>query len=145
MIDALRLRLFTGSRSGSRLRAVAGLAIMLAAIGQSAAPVQDSGRLAAIAGLSVVMSIAWFVELSRGRRSVYGVWLLGGSACVLMLLAPGTGPVIGAIAALVTAGSRLTPRAGALVAVVLGFVFVAADAWQARGTSNLLGGGFTPP
>jgi signal transduction histidine kinase len=143
MVDALRARCFPGSRSGSRWRALAGLGIMLAAITQSAAPaITDAVRLTAIAALTLAMSVAWFLERSQ-RWSVYGVWLLGGAASLLMLIAPGTGAVIGAIAALVTAGMKLTPRAGAVAAVVLGFLFVAADAWQARATVNLFGTAFT--
>jgi signal transduction histidine kinase len=130
------------SASGARLRALAGLAIMLAAIAQSAAPVRDALRLEAIAVLALVMSFAWWLQLSR-RWSVFGVWLLGIAATVLMLISPGTGAVIGAISALVVAGMRLGPRSGAVAAVVIGFGFVAADAWQARVTANLLGSAFT--
>src|SRR5215470_16769381 len=142
-LRATRFDLAPGSVriSGARWRALGGLAIMLAAIAQSAANLSDPTRLKLVAALALIMTIAWFVQL--GRWSRLGVWLLGGAACLLMLLAPGPGAVIAVISALVIAGMRLPASDGIVAAAVLGPLFVAVDAWEARGTSSLIGTAFT--
>ena len=105
---------------------------MLAAIVQSATTVHDAARINLIGALAVIMSAAWLILLSRW--AVFGVWLLGLASCALMLVAPGSGAVIGAITSLVISGLRLPARRGTVAAAVIGPLFVACDAWQARDT-----------
>ena len=127
--------------AGAQWRSLAGLAIMLAAIAQSAAAVTDAARLQLIGAVTLVMTIGWLVQL--GRWNLVGVWVLGLAACGLMLEMPGSGAVIGVISALVIAGMRVPAPAGALAGVVLGALFVGVDAWEARGTANLVGTALT--
>jgi signal transduction histidine kinase len=124
------------------LRGLVGLAIMLVAIGQSAAPVRDDPlRLEAVVSLALIMACAWLVAFSRWIA--VGLWVLGGAATVLMLILPGSGAVIGMISALVMAGLRLPTRTGAITAFVLGPAFLAVDAWQSLGSANLVGSALT--
>jgi signal transduction histidine kinase len=123
--------------TGAQLRGLGGLAIMLAAIAQSAANVGDTLRLELIGGLTLIMAVSWVAALSR--LNLVGVWALGLASCGLMAVLPGAGPVTGVISALVIGGLRLPAQKGALAAMVVGAIFVGIDAWQARGTANLVG------
>src|SRR5215831_18826732 len=127
--------------SATRLRAVAGLLMMLAAIAQSTVGNRDSIRLELVVGLAAMMSAAWLLQLSRWLE--VGLWVLGAGAAALMTVEPGPGAVIGAISALVLAGMRLPVRRGALLAVVIGVLFVAADFWGGHGEANLVGSALT--
>jgi signal transduction histidine kinase len=124
----------SGRITGSQWRGLASLPILLAAIGQSAASVRDPTRLQAVVGLTVIMTIGWILQL--GRSKFVGVWTLGLAACALMAVMPGSGAVIGLIAALVTAGLRLPAGPGALAAGTLGPLFVMIDLWQTRAAPN---------
>lgn len=124
----------------ARWRSIGGLAIMLLTIGQSARTLEDPLARTAVWVLALVMSIAWLVQLTR--LSLAGVWTLGGASCLLMLVAPGAGPAIGTITAIVTAGLRLPVRQGAITASVLGMAFVVADGVSSH-WSNLTGTAFT--
>jgi signal transduction histidine kinase len=126
--------------SGAQARSLGGLVIMLAAIAQSAASVVDPVRLDLIAGLSVVMVGGWLLQMTRWMA--IGVWVLGLASVALMLVIPGSGAVIGAIASLVIAGLRLPVRVSTMIALVIGVLFVAADAWQTR-ASSLVGTALT--
>jgi signal transduction histidine kinase len=53
-----------------------------------------------------------------------------------MLVMPGSGAVIGVIAALVLAGVRLPLGPGLVLALVIGPLFLAVDAWQVRSQSS---------
>jgi signal transduction histidine kinase len=126
----------------ARWRRLAGMAVMFAAILQSAWAIRDdSPRLEAVAALALLMGCAWLAQFSRWATA--GVWVLGLASSVLMLILPGPGAVIGVIAALVTAGLRLPTRTSALFAAVITPLFLAADAWQGRGTANVLGSALT--
>ena len=124
MLDALRARL--DSVSGSGWRAGAGLAIMLAAIAQSAsaARIEASQVVVAIWLVSGVMTVAWFVML--WHTTAPGAWLLGVAASVLELLLPGPGTTIGVIAAIVVSGLRLPTRFATITAASLGVLFLLA-------------------
>jgi signal transduction histidine kinase len=107
-------------------RSMAGLAILLLAV---AARVPDAAvtgaKLPAIAVTCLVISMAWIAQ--ELRPNVVSIGALGGVSAVLMWLQPGTGPVVGAIAAIVTAGARLEVRTGMVVAAVIGAVVLLAD------------------
>jgi len=122
--------------SGARWRSLAGLAILLAAVVAQA--IQSSGlveplRLEAIGLTTLVIAVAW-VRLMP-RPGVLGVAVLGGATVVLMLLLPGTGAVIGVIAAIGNAGLRLPVRTGAIVSTALGLAFIAADGFSSHWSS----------
>jgi signal transduction histidine kinase len=138
MFQALRARF--GSASGRRWRVLLGLAIMLAAIAQSTNSLHDALHLQIAIVLAVVMAYGFLLQL--GTHDLVGVWVLGLAATALMLVAPGSGAVIGAIAAVVTAGMRAPVREGAIAAVVLGMLFVLADMWQTHAAS-LVGSALT--
>jgi signal transduction histidine kinase len=122
----------------ARWRLLAGLAIMLFALGQSARSL-ESPRLQLVGVLAAIMVCGWLLE--SGPRAVLGVWLLGSASCAVMLLAPGNGAVIGVVAAIVTAGLRLPVRQGAVAAAVLGSAFVMVDLWLNR-DGGLIGSAF---
>jgi signal transduction histidine kinase len=128
MLQTLRAS-WPASMAASRWRLVAGLAIMLFAVVQSAANLEGP-RLQLVGVLAVVMLCGWL--LTGSRHVAMGVWLLGGASCAMMLVAPGNGAVIGVIAAIVTAGMRLPVRQGAVAAAVLGPLFVMVDLWLNR-------------
>jgi hypothetical protein len=82
------------------------------------------------------MSAGWLLMSSRFIAA--GVWLLGGSACVLVFLTPGNGAIIGVIAAIVVGALRLPVHHGAIAAIVLGGLFVLAHTF-ATNWSELTG------
>jgi signal transduction histidine kinase len=125
---------------GSQVRSLGGLIIMLAAIAHSAQTVVDPVRVDLIIGLSVVMVSGWLLLTTRWITS--GVCVLGLGSVGLMLVLPGSGAVIGAIASLVYAGLRLSVRGSTVVALVIGVLFTAADAWQTQ-ASSLVGTALT--
>jgi signal transduction histidine kinase len=131
MLQALRARF--GSDSGRRWRVLLGLAIMLASIAQSTTSVHDALRLQIAVVLAIVMAYGFLLQLGSGNLA--GVWILGLAATALMLVAPGSGAVIGVIAAVVTAAMRAPVREGAIAALVLGTLFVGADLWQTHADS----------
>ena len=108
---------------------------MLAAVAQAA---QTYGRfeplqLEAIGLTTLVISIVW-VWL-RPRPNVLGVAVLGGASVVLMLLLPGTGAVIGVIAAIANAGLRLPVRTGVILSIALWLAFITADGFTSHWSS----------
>jgi signal transduction histidine kinase len=115
------------SAAGARWRGLAGLAILLAAVVHVVAshgPFEPP-HFVAVGLATLVIAIAW---VSRpGRQSLVGVIVLGGASAILMLLLPNTGAVIGVIAAIVNAGSRLPARTGLQVAAGLGLAFIIVD------------------
>jgi len=134
MRQALHLRRLL-TMSGARWRSLAGLAILLAAVVQSA---QTYGpfeplQLEAIGLTTLVISSVWLWYMPR--PNVAGVALLGGASAVLMLLLPGAGAAIGVIAAIVNAGLRLPVRAGAIVSIALWLAFLAADGFTSHWSS----------
>jgi len=123
-----------------RWRALLGLAIMLVAIVQSTASIDDPARLVAAGIVALVMCLGFAVQLSR--FTAVGIWLLGLSAALLMALAPGNGAIIGVISAIVIGALRLPVRHGALAAAVNSSLFMLAYAFSSHG-SALLGMAFT--
>jgi signal transduction histidine kinase len=128
------------SVSGVHWRMVAGLTIMVAAVAQSAANSQDLTQLLLIGLVGLLMAAGWLMQL--GRHWIIGVWLLGGAACALTVVAPGTAAVIGLIGALVFAGMGADTRAGALAAVVLGVSYLLINVIQGH-FRNLIDLAFT--
>jgi signal transduction histidine kinase len=129
-----------GPMTGARWRGLAGLGIMLAAIILPARTVRDTGQLAAIALLTTLMSIGWLLQFTPWLK--VGVWLLGATSAALYLAQPGTGAVIGLIAAVVTAGLRMPLRAGAIAATALSTAFLALMG-QESGWTNFTNLAFT--
>jgi signal transduction histidine kinase len=106
-------------------RVVLGLALALGAIAQSARTVVGHpARLALVAALASLLTLGWYLQF--GRWSAVAVWLVGGASSALMLTLPSTGPIVGMVGALITAGLRLPERTGVVAAAVLGVVFMLA-------------------
>jgi signal transduction histidine kinase len=119
----------------SSWRPWAGLAFVLAVIVQSVRNTDSVSRLPLVGLLTLGISLGWLLLYTRWQEP--GTWLLGAASAALMLVMPGTGPVIGIAAAMVSAGLRLEVRRGAVAAVTLGVAFLVA-AGLASGWSNLL-------
>jgi signal transduction histidine kinase len=116
-------------------RAWAGLAFILAVIFQSVRRTDSVSRLPLIGVLTLGISIGWLLLYTRWLEP--GTWLLGAASAALMFVLPGTGPVIGIAAAMVSAGLRMEVRRGAVAAVTLGVAFLVA-AGLASDWSSLL-------
>jgi signal transduction histidine kinase len=128
--------------SGPRWRLLAGLALLLAALAQTAANVHDAARLGPVAVLGLVMAVAWALQL--GRWGEHCVWLLGGASCALMLVAPGTAAVIGVFTALVIVGMRVSMRGRSIAALAIAAAFLLVDFSQAQSTTgSYVGTAFT--
>jgi signal transduction histidine kinase len=128
--------------SGPRWRLLAGLALLLAALAQTASNVHDTARLGLVGVLGLVMAVAWALQL--GRWGEQCVWLLGGASCALMLVAPGTAAVIGVFTALVIVGMRVPMRGRPIAALAIAGTYLLIDFSQAQsGTGNLVGTAFT--
>jgi signal transduction histidine kinase len=124
-----------GSPLGARWRAWAGLALMLAVIFGSVRGFESTPRLELVALLTLGMSAGWLMQYTRWME--VGVWVLGLASAGLMYVLPSTGPVIGIVAALVSAGLRMDVRRGAVAALVLATTFMVADGLATQST-NLL-------
>jgi signal transduction histidine kinase len=128
VLDRLRAS-SPGFIEGSRGRSLIGMAIMLGAIAAEAPRFTvDPTTFRAIVALSILAAIGWILQ--GGPRAKLGIWILGITSCVLMVVLPGTGPVVGVIAALVTIGMRVPGAAGVRMAVVIGGVFLVAYAYS---------------
>ena len=120
---------------GARWRAWAGLAFMLLVIYQSLRGLETTPRPLAVAVLTLGMSIGWLLQYTRWLEA--GVWVLGLASAALMYVLPSSGPVIGIVATLVSAGSRMEVRRGAVAAVVLAVTFMLADGLATQWSSVL--------
>ena len=123
MLDRLRAS-GLGRDGWPRWRVGLGLALALGAVAHSARTIADPARLALVVVLAGMLSIGW--SLQFGRWYAVAVWLVGGASSALMLVLPSTGPVVGIVAALITAGLRVPERTGAVAAAVLGVLFLLA-------------------
>ncbi len=120
---------------GAHWRAWAGLAFMLLVIYQSLRGLETTPRPLAVAVLTLGMSIGWLLQYTRWLEA--GVWVLGLASAALMYVLPSSGPVIGIVATLVSAGSRMEVRRGAVAAVVLAVTFMLADGLTTQWSSVL--------
>ena len=118
MIDRLRAGEL-GRISPRGWRSLAGLAVMLAAIVQSAQVVRSfDGPLfvPAVASLTSIMSAAWFIQL--GRAPIFR-HMAGCASTALALISPGSGALIGVVSSIVISGLRFPSRQGAVAAITL--------------------------
>jgi signal transduction histidine kinase len=98
---------------------------MLAVIFQSVRSFESTPRLELVALLTLGMSTGWLMQYTRWLEA--GMWVLGLTSAGLMYVLPSTGPVIGIVAALVSAGLRLEVQRGAMAALVVATAFLLAD------------------
>jgi signal transduction histidine kinase len=136
---AMQADLRAGAPAFFSWRPWVGLAFLLVVIAQSLHSAEALERLPLIAVLALVMSAGWLLQYTHWR--VPGVWVLGASSSAMMFVFPGTGPVIGIAAAMVSAGLRTEVRHGAVAAAILSVAFVVADGMASQWT-NLLGVAF---
>jgi signal transduction histidine kinase len=106
----------------------------------SASGFTDPTRLVAVVLATAAIAVAWLAQTIRGQ--VWAIGVLGVASIALRALLPGPSSVIALVVAVAGSGIRLSTRAGAVTAGILGIAYLVVDVVATGGGLNL-GTGFT--
>ena len=123
------------SNTGTRGLSVVALALIVIGIVNSASGFTDPTRLVAVVLATAAIAVAWLAQTIRGQ--VWAIGVLGVASIALRAVLPGPSSVIALVVAVAGSGSRLSTRAGAITAGILGTAYLVVDVVATGGGLNL--------